>query len=79
MFCHFSKRRWTLEIIFFDKSVLFCVLHPILAEITSLLNFFDFQLTLLYTLYHNAHSIIIRTKKFSLILTHMNYLGISMK
>ena len=23
MFCHFSKRRWTFEIIFFGKSVLF--------------------------------------------------------
>ena len=47
MFCHFSKRRWTFEIIFFVKVFYFCVLHPILAQINSFLNFFDFQLTLM--------------------------------
>ena len=29
MFCHFSKRRWTFEIILLVKASDLCVLHPI--------------------------------------------------
>ena len=46
MFCHFSKRRWTFEIIFLVKVFYFCLLHTLLGEVIFFKNFFDFQLTL---------------------------------
>ena len=43
MFCHFSQRRWTFEIIFFGKSVLLLWHSPKIILENTLSNFFIFS------------------------------------